>query len=848
MYKMTRRTLASVLALTVIGCAPAEDSPGVGIDQEPTALQIARRPYVAAGGDVEIYFTRPGTARGEDEDPEADDAIVEAIESATTSIDLCLYEFKRPNIIEAAVAAVERGVTVRFAGDGDELDDTGYIALEEAGVDLAVRKPRDRIMHNKFAVIDGQIVFTGSMNFSENGVQLNNNHTVRFDNAELAAEFTAEFEKMYNERKFGRKKEASAGNPVMVGGTQSNVYFSPQDGIDEKILELLQDADTRVYFMIFAYTHVAISDRMVELHNNGVEVVGIFDESQARGRYSVDEKLAKASVPVFLDGNENAFGFAGGKLHHKVMLIDPSTDDPVVLIGSYNWSNSATYYNDENLMVLRGAELVAPFVEEFCGILEVANTHPDFEGRRPDPCANLLTPVRINEIMANPAGRDGDNEWVELINTGTAPLNLEGWQIGDGTYPDRHVFDEVIVPPQGSVVVYSGPSATEPGRIVASSGLLGLANNSDEVVVRDPKGVVIDQVAYKAAYDDISFNRDNDGGTDGDFVLHDTLSGQDNSPGTQADGSPWPGNQGLMINELFPNPTGTDAGNEFVEIVNAGTIAFDLDGWYLGDLTRDDRHVFGPLVLEPGESVVVFDSGDHSAIPNAINSSTGSLSLNNSNEEITLYNADGVPVDIVRYVSSTDGQSLNRGSDADPSALLINHDQVTGAIGGSSPGVRVDGSLFTASAPNEQITINELLPNPDGPDAGNEFVEILNTGTQTVDMTGWILSDAIADRHVFDNVVLAPGDAVVVWDSGSHSGDIIATTGTLSLNNTGDSISLRTSAGAPKTSVVYQGSTSGKSLNRANDGEAGAPLVNHDEVSGASGNASPGTRADGSSF
>ena len=168
-------------------------------DLDPDAYQTARRPYTAWGGEVELYFTRPGTQRGEEEDPEADDAIADAIRNAQTSVDLCLYEFNRQNIVDAVVEAHQRGVQIRFAGDGDELHDEGYIELENNGVVLKYRKPHDRIMHNKFVVIDGEVVFTGSMNMSENGVNLNNNHVLKITDSDVAALYKAEFEQARQE-------------------------------------------------------------------------------------------------------------------------------------------------------------------------------------------------------------------------------------------------------------------------------------------------------------------------------------------------------------------------------------------------------------------------------------------------------------------------------------------------------------------------------------------------------------------------------------------------------------------------------------------------------------------------
>ena len=57
----------------------------------------------------------------------------------------------------------------------------------------------------------------------------------------------------------------------------------------------------------------------------------------------------------------------------------------------------------------------------------------------------LLTPVCllsqnrydivIDEIMADPSPQVGlpSNEWIELNNTTTFPINLQGWKISDAT-------------------------------------------------------------------------------------------------------------------------------------------------------------------------------------------------------------------------------------------------------------------------------------------------------------------------------------------------------------------------------------------------------------------------------
>jgi len=851
--------LCASLALAGCGVATSPYPADLLDEGEAAAIDVARFPARAADDQIEIHFTRPGIEPGGGEDPEADDAVVELIEQAADSVDLCLYEFSRSNIVDAAVEAAQRGVTLRFAGDGDEEEDEGYERLADAGVELALRRPRDRIMHNKFAVIDGRWVVTGSMNFSENGVGRNNNNLLRIDSVDLAAIYAAEFEQMYQARLFGRRKQPLAHElPVEVGGRDIDVFFSPEDDVTTHLREVLASADHSVYFMVFSFTDAGISQDLQTLHEAGVEVLGIFDESQARSRYSAVSRLAKAHVPVFIDGNDNRTGFAGGKLHHKVMIVDAGTEsDPLVVSGSFNWSVGANRYNDENLVVLRGADFVAPFVEELCEMLEVATPHPRLERRPPDPCTTLLTPVRINEVMANPAGADGPNEYVELVNTGVAPIELGGWTLGDAQRADRHLFGEGTLAAGDAIVVWSGADPDGGARLAATSGALGLANNLDEVVLRTRFGVVADRVAYRRAKSGVAFNRDPDGGAAGPLVLHSDLGG-DASPGQRANGRPWTvtaGTPNPIINELLPNPAGTDRGHELVEVVNAGGAAADLSGWRLGDVAQGDRHVFADeTILEPGEAVVVVDGAAGAAgIPGAVVASSGALSLNNSDERVTLYDADGLAVDWAGYPSSPDGKSLNRATDGDPLAEFVPHDEVGGAVGDSSPGTRADGSAWEAPAVSPQVFINEVFPNPPGRDSGQEMVELVNAGDGTAQLEGWTLGDAVEPaRHTFGaGAELAPGAALVVFDRGDHdavANASLASSRSLSLNNRGDLVTLLDGSGTVVDSVVYQDAPDGVSLNRAADGDPTAGLVPHTDVEGAVGSSSPGARATGAAW
>ncbi|MCB9690927.1 MAG: lamin tail domain-containing protein [Alphaproteobacteria bacterium] len=92
----------------------------------------------------------------------------------------------------------------------------------------------------------------------------------------------------------------------------------------------------------------------------------------------------------------------------------------------------------------------------------------------------------------------------------------------------------------------------------------------------------------------------------------------------------------------------------------------------------------------------------------------------------------------------------------------------------------------------------------------DEFVQITNMGSTPVDMTAMELSDAVVVRHVFSELLLQPGDAIVVWGGGNPSCPLasnvyedLASTGGLGLNNAGDTITLRTPGGVEVTTFSY---------------------------------------------
>ena len=159
------------------------------------------------------------------------------------------------------------------------------------------------------------------------------------------------------------------------------------------------------------------------------------------------------------------------------------------------------------------------------------------------------------------------------------------------------------------------------------------------------------------------------------------------------------------------------------------------------------------------------------------------------------------------------------------------------------------------------IVINEFLADPPTGIAGDanrdgtrsssqdEFVELLNTGNITEDLSLWSLWDSSALRHRFAQGTALPSlERLVIFGGGSPSGIpglvFTASTGTLSLNNTGDQIILKNKLGIVVNQVGFSREADrDQSLTRFPEGNGSFHL--HREVSSSGLIFSPGTDVEG---
>jgi hypothetical protein len=103
----------------------------------------------------------------------------------------------------------------------------------------------------------------------------------------------------------------------------------------------------------------------------------------------------------------------------------------------------------------------------------------------------------------------------------------------------------------------------------------------------------------------------------------------------------------IRINEIFPNPEAKNDAGEFIELYNFGTEPVDISSWILRDASKTGKYVFPDKTIITASAYFVVSDQDFK------------LSLNNSNETISLFDKDNKLIDSAHYEKTKNGVSLN---------------------------------------------------------------------------------------------------------------------------------------------------------------------------------------------
>ncbi len=304
--------------------------------------------------DIQIYFTTPYSTSDQ-----LKNRVLEILGSAQTSIHMAVYSLKDYDIINLLKKKIKDGVDVEIAMEAGNVN-FSVIRLKKMGAKLYLDDNPNALTHDKFIIVDNEWTITGSTNFTPNGFEYNCNNSVVIHSKSVAEDFEREFNNFKN-GKFHTEKTTDNKFNFNVDGVKIEVYFSPQDDVRDKIFHYLSTVNYNLYFSIYAFSDYQMANTFELLKAKGCKVYGIMDEDwdgPGGYGYNIYESL-KDKINVQLDKNKE------GLWHNKFIIIDADTkSDPMVLTGSYNFTLSANYKNDENLIVMH-SQKAADIYEDY---------------------------------------------------------------------------------------------------------------------------------------------------------------------------------------------------------------------------------------------------------------------------------------------------------------------------------------------------------------------------------------------------------------------------------------------------------------------------------------------------
>lgn len=389
--------------------------------------------------DVETEYAIVGNEAVDSQENQIPSHLNALIDAAQTSIDCAIYSLNIASVATALVSAHDRGVAVRFIYDADH-SQPEVNQLQNAGITVIDNSfgqhSSTGIQHNKFMVFDAadgdplnDMVWTGSTNLidqpSDNGIHAKDNVIIIRDQA-VARAYTLEFNEMWGssgmmpnpaESYFGEYKTNNTPHYFLVDGTPVEIYFSHGDNVSQNMVDAVATANDALFFCIYTFTRNELGYAMRDAHLRGAAVRGVFDTQGDQFSEWITLQEAGADIHV-TDG--------GGILHHKYMIIDGESpdSDPMVVAGSYNWSNSAEDTNNENTLIFHSALLANQYLQEFAARYHQAGGTGDFSAV--DEAATAPRGLEIASLHPNPFN---PTTQVELVLPRAGAVRLQAFDL-----------------------------------------------------------------------------------------------------------------------------------------------------------------------------------------------------------------------------------------------------------------------------------------------------------------------------------------------------------------------------------------------------------------------------------
>jgi hypothetical protein len=490
----------------------------------------------------------------------------------------------------------------------------------------------------------------------------------------------------------------------------------------------------------------------------------------------------------------------------NTLVSTPSSTNTIGLTPSPTPSTSATLLASITPVVTPDATATAGTTPTISPTpsLEVSPTIAPIQATPTDAAVYPPGTILISEVAWAGTLASAHDEWIELYNPGSHPIDLHDWALTDHADIDIHLTIRIA---PFSFALLERTDDTSVANIPADQIYTGsLKNGGDSLFLLDPSGGTVDSAnadggPWPAGDSPSRASMERRGGDDqsGNWATFTGMGGL----GLDCDGNPIPGSprsinsihipipspsaptppvatptspgtpthtatppasytQGaILINEVAWAGTLASASDEWIELLNPGETTIMLDGWRIHD--DGDLAIALAGMIKP-HGYYLLERGDDQTIADIPADLTYIGSLSNSGDRLQLLDPVGALIDSANIQGGSwpagnhkQHTSMERrgGEDrpGDWATFTGFYGNGIDAAGNSIRGTprQTNSIFFPTPQPTwipGKLVINEVLIRPHydwegrgGVDTGDEFIEILNLGPLPVNLRGWLLDD-----------------------------------------------------------------------------------------------------------
>ena len=247
--------------------------------------------------------------------------LIDAIDGAASALNIRMFLFTDPTLIDTVIAAHRRGVKVRVMlnparRSGESENEEARQKFIDAGIEVRDSNPAFALTHQKSMVIDNQTGFVESLNWEPRDLTLTRDYAIVTTDRTEVDEIVACFDADWEQREF----KPQPGSPLI---------WCPNNG-RERIAAFIDATKHTLWLQNERYQDQVIIERLVRAARRGVKIHILSKKPHSLKADKLIEGVG--GLRILQDVGAKVHALKGLKLHGKMLLADGKR----AVIGSIN--------------------------------------------------------------------------------------------------------------------------------------------------------------------------------------------------------------------------------------------------------------------------------------------------------------------------------------------------------------------------------------------------------------------------------------------------------------------------------------------------------------------------------